>query len=146
MPAKINPEACAMLTAILCLIGCQLIGETVREVFHLPIPGPVIGMFLLAAILALRGGKADGAIPASLDRAADVLISHMGLLFVPAGVGIIAEAGLLRQQWLSIVAALIGSTVLSIAVTGLVMHWVTRWSDSADKAALSLAEPLGERS
>jgi holin-like protein len=135
-----------MLTAILCLIGCQLAGETVREVFHLPIPGPVIGMFLLAAILALRGGKADGAIPASLGRAADVLISHMGLLFVPAGVGIIAEAGLLRQQWLSIVAALLGSTVLSIAVTGLVMCWVTRWSDSADKAAMSLAEPLGERS
>jgi holin-like protein len=135
-----------MLTAILCLIGCQLIGETVREVFHLPIPGPVIGMFLLAAILALRGGKADGAIAASLGRAADVLISHMGLLFVPAGVGIIAEAGLLRQQWLSIVAALLGSTVLSIAVTGLVMYWVTRWSDSADKAAMSLAEPLGERS
>jgi holin-like protein len=46
-----------MLTAILCLIGCQLAGETVREVFHLPIPGPVIGMFLLAAILALRGGR-----------------------------------------------------------------------------------------
>ncbi len=135
-----------MLTAILCLIGCQLIGETVREVFHLPIPGPVIGMFLLAAILALRGGKADGAIPASLDRAADVLISHMGLLFVPAGVGIIAEAGLLQQQWLSIVAALLGSTVLSIAVTGLVMYWVTRWSEAPDEAAISLVEPSRARS
>ena len=135
-----------MLTAILCLIGCQLIGETVREVFHLPIPGPVIGMFLLAAILALRGGKADRAIPASLDRAADVLISHMGLLFVPAGVGIIAEAGLLQQQWLSIVAALLGSTVLSIAVTGLVMYWVTRWSEAPDEAAISLVEPSRARS
>jgi holin-like protein len=135
-----------MLTAILCLIGCQLIGETVREVFHLPIPGPVIGMFLLAAILALRGVKADGAIPASLDRAADVLIGHMGLLFVPAGVGIIAEAGLLRQQWLSIVAALLGSTVLSIAVTGLVMYGVTRWSEAPEEAAISLMEPSRGRS
>lgn len=103
-------------------------------------------MFLLAAILALRGGKADGAIPASLDRAADVLISHMGLLFVPAGVGIIAEAGLLQQQWLSIVAALLGSTVLSIAVTGLVMYWVTRWSEAPDEAAISLVEPSRARS
>ena len=135
-----------MLTAILCLIGCQLIGETIREVFHLPIPGPVIGMFLLAALLSLRGGKADGAIPASLDRAADALISHMGLLFVPAGVGIIAEAGLLRQQWLSIVAALLGSTVLSIAVTGLVMYWVTRWSEAPNEAAISLMEPSRGRS
>jgi holin-like protein len=129
-----------MLTAILCLIGFQLIGETVREVFHLPIPGPLIGMFLLAAMLALRGGKPDRAIPASLERTAEVLIRHMGLLFVPAGVGIIAEAGLLRQQWLSIVAALLGSTVLSIAVTGLAMYWVTRWSEASGKTSVSLVE------
>jgi holin-like protein len=135
-----------MLNAAACLIGCQLIGEIVREGFHLPIPGPVIGMFLLAAVLALRSGKADGAMPASLDRVAEVLISHMGLLFVPAGVGIIAEAGLLRQQWLSIVAALLGSTVLSIAVTGLAMYWVTRWTEASAKAAMSLAEPSRGRS
>jgi holin-like protein len=135
-----------MLTAILCLIGCHLIGEIVREVFHLPIPGPVIGMFLLAAALALRTPAADGAIPASLDHVAEKLISHMGLLFVPAGVGIIAEAGLLRQQWLSIVAALLGSTVLSVAVTGLAMYWVTRWSEAPGKAALSLVEPSRGRS
>jgi holin-like protein len=115
-------------------------------VFHLPIPGPVIGMFLLAAALALRAGKTDGAIPASLDQAAEKLISHMGLLFVPAGVGIIAEAGVLQQQWLSIVAALLGSTVLSIAVTGLVMYWVTRWSEVPSKAVMSLVEPSQGRS
>jgi holin-like protein len=138
-----------MLNAAACLIGCQLIGEIVREGFHLPIPGPVIGMFLLAAVLALRNGKADGAIPASLGDAAEKLISHMGLLFVPAGVGIIAEAGLLRQQWLPIVAALLGSTVLSIAVTGLAMYWVTRatrWSEASDKAAVSRMEPSRGRS
>ena len=50
----------------------------------------------------------------------------MGLLFVPAGVGIVAEAGLVRKEWLPIAAGLIGSTVLSLAVTGLVMHWTTR--------------------
>jgi holin-like protein len=135
-----------MLAAILCLIGCQLIGEILREVFRLPIPGPVIGMFLLAAALALRTGKADDAIPASLDQAAEKLISHMGLLFVPAGVGVISEAGLLRHQWLSVVAALLGSTVLSIAVTGLAMYWVTRWSEASGKAAMHLAEPSRGRS
>jgi holin-like protein len=93
-------------------------------------------MFLLAAALALRSGKADGGIPAALE----VPISHMGLLFVPAGVGIIAEAGLLRQQWLSIVAALLGSSVLSIAVTGLAMYWVTRWSEASGKTSVSLVE------
>jgi holin-like protein len=118
-----------MLTALLSLIACQLIGELIRNACHLPIPGPVIGMFLLAAALAFHDRRrtpgADDT-RASLEQTAETLIAHMGLFFVPAGVGIIAEAGLLRQEWLPIVAALFGSTLLSIAVTGLVMHWATR--------------------
>ncbi|MGY3595320.1 putative effector of murein hydrolase LrgA (UPF0299 family) [Bradyrhizobium sp. USDA 4341] len=50
----------------------------------------------------------------------------MGLLFVPAGVGLIAETGVPRAEWLPIAAGLIGSTLLSFAVTGLVMHWSIR--------------------
>ncbi len=117
------------LTGLLVLIVCQLIGEGVRNALHAPIPGPVIGLFLLATVLAIadRGGTgAGGATRASLERTSETLISHMGLLFVPAGVGVIAEAGLLRQEWLPIVAALVGSTILGLAVTGLVMHWVAR--------------------
>jgi holin-like protein len=99
----------------------------VRNDFNRPIPGPVIGMFWLAGLLAVRKDKPDApAIPEALGQTADTLIGHMGLLFIPAGVGIIAEAGLLRQEWLPIAVGLIGSTALSLAVTGLVMHWTTR--------------------
>lgn len=116
-----------MPTAILILIGCQLLGELIREALSLPIPGPVVGMFLLAAILVVRGRNADDASsPSSLDKTAGTLISHMGLLFVPAGVGIITEAHLLRQEWLPILAAVIGSTILGVAVTGFVMHRASR--------------------
>jgi putative effector of murein hydrolase LrgA (UPF0299 family) len=115
-----------MPTAFLCLIGCELIGEFVREAANLPIPGPVIGMFLLAAILAVGNERFDKSVPPALERTAETLIALMGLLFVPAGVGIIAETGLLRQAWLPILAALLGSTVLSVAVTGMVMHWTMR--------------------
>ena len=117
-----------MLPAILTLMAFQLVGEAVRDAFSLPIPGPVIGMFLLAAVLVIRGRRVDR-VPPALEATADTLISHMGLLFVPAGVGIIAEADLLRQQWLPVVAAVVGSTVLSLAVTGLVMHAVLRLSE-----------------
>jgi holin-like protein len=116
-----------MIVAFLLLISCELAGEVVREAFNLPIPGSVIGMLFLAVVLAFRKDKPDApAIPAALGETAETLIRHMGLLFVPAGVGVIAEAGLLREEWLPIVAGLIGSTILSLAVTGLVMHWTTR--------------------
>ncbi|MGY2939505.1 putative effector of murein hydrolase LrgA (UPF0299 family) [Bradyrhizobium sp. GM6.1] len=79
-------------------------------------------MSILAAALVFRGegSTAKRAITDGLERTAETLIRHMGLLFVPAGVGLIAEIAVLRSQWLPIVAGLIGSTLLSLAVTGLV--------------------------
>lgn len=120
---------CNMLIALLTLIGCQLAGEAVRSSLSLPLPGPVIGMFMLAAVLAFRSRQrrtSENGFGRMLERTAEMLIGSMGLLFVPAGVGIISEAGLLRQEWLPIVAALFGSTVLGLLATGLVMHWANR--------------------
>jgi holin-like protein len=131
-----------MIFAFLLLIACELVGEVVRQAFNLAIPGPVIGMFILAAVLAFRKHKPDApAIPDALGRTAETLINHMGLLFVPAGVGIITEAGLLRQEWLPIAAGLIGSTVLSLIVTGLVMHWTARPRGKTQSPALPAARP-----
>jgi holin-like protein len=118
--------------AFAILVGFQLAGEVLRQALHLPLPGPLIGMFLLAvAIVVHAHGKEDGTIDASLPppplaTVANSLITHMGLLFVPAGVGVILELGVLREEWLPILAGLVISTVLGLAVTGLVMHHVTR--------------------
>ncbi|MGY3619470.1 CidA/LrgA family protein [Bradyrhizobium sp. USDA 10063] len=131
-----------MIAAFLLLIAFELVGELARDTLYLPIPGPVIGMFLLAAVLIVRKDRPNApAIPEPLGRTAEGLIGHMGLLFVPAGVGIIAEAGLLRAEWLPILAGLVGSTILSLAVTGLVMHWTTRPRGDAASVALEAAPP-----
>jgi len=117
-----------MIVAFLVLLACELAGDLLRQLFALPIPGPVVGMSILAAALAFRseGPSARSAIIDGLEHAAETLIRQMGLLFVPAGVGLIAEIAVLRSQWLPIAAALIGSTLLSLAVTGLVMQWSIR--------------------
>lgn len=112
-----------MLPAFCTFLGFQLLGEFLRAVLHLPVPGPVLGMLLLAAALAWRGyGLQDVPQPTPLDRTAGALLDHLGLLFVPAGVGIVAEMDLLRREWLPILGAVIGSTILSLAVTAFVMH------------------------
>jgi holin-like protein len=120
----------AVLGAFLILMSCELLGEFLRAVLHLPVPGAVVGMILLAAGLALRDSKkTPGEIApetSSLDRMAGTLLDHMGLLFVPAGVGIVAQASLLREEWKPIVIAVVGSTVLSLWVTGFVMHRLVR--------------------
>ena len=51
-----------------------------------------------------------------------LLVSQMGLLFVPAGAGIISEGDVLRHEWLPIVAAVVGSTLIGLITTGWFMH------------------------
>ena len=104
------------LTLIFC---CQLIGELFIAATGLPVPGPVIGMLLLFSGLLLRGGIPDG-----LAGVADGLIGHLSLLFIPAGVGVMLHARLIAAELVPISVALVLSTVLTIAVTGICMSWL----------------------
>ena len=106
-----------MLAALTLLLIFQLAGEAIALYFALPVPGPVIGMGLLFAALALRGG-------ASLDlrNTAQNLLPHLSLLFVPAGVGVMLHVQRMADEWLPIVVALVVSTLLTIVVTALVLR------------------------
>lgn len=112
-----------MVPALLCLLGCQLLGEVLVQLTHAPVPGPVLGMLLLALWLGL---VARGHIPAALGKTADVLLAHLSLLFVPAGVGVMLHLQRIAAEWLAIVAALVLSTLLAIAATALAMRAVLR--------------------
>ena len=54
------------------------------------------------------------------------LLRHLSLLFVPAGVGIVTQLDALARDWKAIVAAILVSTVLGLAVTGWVMQRLSR--------------------
>ena len=110
-----------MINAFTLILSCQLIGELAVKLLTVPVPGPVVGMVLLFCFLLARGG-----IPENLAKAADGLLSHMSLLFVPAGVGVMMHFRLLGEDWLPITAALVVSTLLTIAVTGRLMAWLGR--------------------
>lgn len=110
-----------MIASLALIFLCQLAGEVLVRLTHLPVPGPVIGMGLLFAGLVWRGGP-----PAKLERTADGLLSHLSLLFVPAGVGIMLHLDLILSQWQPILAALVISTALTIGITGFVMQRLAR--------------------
>lgn len=110
-----------MLSALTLILACQLIGELVTRFLGLPVPGPVAGMVILFVLLALKGS-----VPKDVGTVADSLLKNLALLFVPAGVGVMAHLGLLGQDWLPISVALVGSTLATIAVTGLVMNRLAR--------------------
>ena len=103
-----------MIGALAALLTCQLAGEVVARALHLPVPGPVIGMVLLFVALLLRGREA----PPALDATADALLGNLGLLFVPAGVGVVLYLPLLARDWAPISLAVVAGTLLGIAATG----------------------------
>ena len=114
-----------MLESLAVLLFCQLIGELIVLYLELPIPGPVAGMLLLFLGLMIRGN-----VPESLSQTANGLLGQLSLLFVPAGVGVMTHLTLLGNQWLPLTASLITSTILTIAVTGLIMQKLV---DKGDK-------------
>jgi len=110
-----------MVHAILALLVCQLLGEVIVRAAGIPIPGPVVGtVLMLAALAALRE------VPGELNSVAGVLLSHLSLLFVPAGVGVMLHVARIRAEWLPLLAGLLVSTALTIAVTALAFFWVMR--------------------
>jgi len=110
-----------MLAAITALLLCQLIGEAVVRLVALPVPGPVLGLVLLLAVVALRRG-----VPATLESTASGLLKHFSLLFVPAGVGVLQHLPRIEAEWLAIAAALLVSSAATIVVTAVVMRAMIR--------------------
>lgn len=108
-----------MLGAITLLLVYQLVGEFIVHLARLPVPGPVVGMLLLFLTLLARG-----AAPEWLRETSQTLLSHLSLLFVPAGVGVLLHFKRLGAEWLPIAVALVASTVITIGVTALVMRWL----------------------
>ncbi|MEI4471438.1 CidA/LrgA family protein [Frigidibacter sp. MR17.24] len=110
-----------LLAAILTIFLFQLGGEVLTRFAHLPIPGPVIGMVAMAAGFVL-----SPRLLALVRPVAQTLLGHLSLLFVPAGVGIVSQIDVIRQQGVALILALVVSTLLAIAVGAVVFELVAR--------------------
>jgi putative effector of murein hydrolase LrgA (UPF0299 family) len=110
-----------MIASFSLILLCQLIGEGLARGFALPLPGPVIGLTLLVLLLLARDKfsilefgplRNDG-----VEKAARVLLAHMSLMFVPAGVGVVQKLDLLADRGVAIALVLIVSAIITLLVT-----------------------------
>jgi holin-like protein len=102
-----------------------LAGNRLIALYSIPLPGAVVGLVLLAGALAIaRRVSAPGTawLPENVAPASRALLNHLGLLFVPAGCAVLTEGDVLRRNWIPILAALVVSTTLGLAVCGWIMH------------------------
>ncbi len=110
-----------MIEYLTLILVCQLIGELAVTVLRVPFPGPVVGMVVLFVFLLFKGS-----VPEKLGEVAGALLGNLSLLFVPAGVGVMVHAKLLGRDLLPLSVSMVASTLLTIAVTALVMAWLNK--------------------
>ena len=105
-----------MLSGLAWLLLCQSAGEALTRLSHLGLPGPVIGMLLLLVLLRWE------VVRAPVSAAADELLAHLLLLFVPVGVGVMTHLALISQYGFRLLLVLVLSTWIGLLVTALVLR------------------------
>lgn len=109
------------LFGLAALMGFWLVGEGISHTLALPVPGSVIGLLMLFALLCLLGR-----VPESLAQASDGLLGYLALLFVPAGVGVMVYGDQLLASWLPVTVAVVVATLLTLTVSAGVMAALMR--------------------
>ncbi|MNC85418.1 hypothetical protein D3C83_10160 [compost metagenome] len=104
-----------MIEGLVRILLFQGIGEVIAH-FLLPlVPGPVIGLMLLLAFLVWRGRVHEG-----VELVTSAFMRYLGLLFVPAAVGVVLYWPHLQRQAMAISVALLVSVIATIAVSALI--------------------------
>jgi holin-like protein len=108
-----------MIVSLTVILLCQLLGEAVVRGLGWPVPGPVLGMVFMLAILILKDRirRVPAEFGQSLDTTGRGLLTHLSLLFVPAGVGIIQRLDVLAEYGIGLAVALVVSTLATLLVT-----------------------------
>ncbi|MBW9080765.1 CidA/LrgA family protein [Rhizobium pusense] len=106
-----------MLIGIAFLLIFQLVGEIIAYYLDGLVPGPVIGMALIFGTLIASRGTLIGRLMQPTVPTSHTLLANFGVLFVPAGVGIIQHLDLLAERGLSLFVTISVSTVATLIVT-----------------------------
>ena len=104
---------------LLIIFGFSFIGNVISNVFRLPVPGSILGMILL--FLALQFKLLEFR---HVDEAGSFLINNMTILFLPAGVGIMAKWNLISHFWAQILLIVVGALIINMLILGKLVEWI----------------------
>jgi holin-like protein len=100
------------------LIAIYLVGNLVVRLTRLPVPGNVVGVILLYALLNLGLIRLE-----QVQDAADFLLRHLLFFFIPVAVDLMNWGGLFYKYGLMLALAIVVSTILTYLGTG----WIAQW-------------------
>ncbi len=109
------------LAAALGLSALQWLGDAIVTWAHWPVPGSLIGLLMLLALLA-----AHGSVPHSVDAVTQPLLRHLMLLLIPSVASVVVYGGLIAAGAATFVAAAVVATALTSLATALTLRLLWR--------------------
>jgi holin-like protein len=116
-------EKLILLKQFSVILIIYFLGEVAQKASGLPIPGNVLGMFLLFFGLLTGIVKLT-----SVDKISNFLLDNLAFFFLPAGVSIITSFALLEGKWTKVFLVSFTSTIIALAVTGLTVEFVKKFT------------------
>ncbi|MDX1589239.1 MAG: CidA/LrgA family protein [Oleiphilaceae bacterium] len=108
-----------MIRGLTVILGFQLGGMALAQIPAMPLPGAILGMLLFFVyLLVSRGGGADE------QKVGTLLLKHLPLFFIPAGVGVMTFGAIITEQALALILALFLGTGVAFVVTAALMQWL----------------------
>ena len=102
-----------MFKQFLILLVINFAGVIIQNLFHLPLPGTILGMLILFVLLWTKVLKVE-----SVEKVCDFLILNMIIFFLPPAVELLEYMTLLKTGFFKIIILLIVTTVITMIVTG----------------------------
>ncbi len=110
-----------LLKQFAIIMGISFSAEIIRGIIPIPIPAGIYGMMILFILLQIKILR--------LEQVSDVgnfLIAIMGVMFVPAGVGIMKDYELLITMLPAIVVAVTVITIIVMGTSGSVTQFLLK--------------------
>lgn len=103
------------------ILFISFLGEILHGFIPLPVPASVYGLVLMLTALCTGILKLE-----QVKETAGFLIEIMPVMFIPAAAGLLDSWPSLRPMWLPVVLITLLTTVIVMAVTGLVTQFLIR--------------------
>lgn len=114
---------------LMIIFSISLIGEAISTLFHLPIPGSIIGLIILFLALQFKILRLR-----HVSLVGNFLLANMTILFLPPAVGIMDKFHVIAPYLLPIVLIIVGALVINVIVIALVVQFIkTRFEGDYEK-------------
>ena len=118
------------LKQLLLILGISFAGEVLKYFLPLPIPASIYGMVILFVLLQ------SGRLPLSAVReTGNLLIAVMPVMFIPAGVGLMASWDILCPLLVPVAVITVAVLIVVMAASGLVAQHILLQSHQKEGAS-----------